>query len=72
MKTKYVFVIEADSFPPDDLGRCYIFDNFDDARSFYNRNGYDLEIYSSETKFCITNFSAKIKWYGDIFKGLYY
>jgi len=69
MKTKYVFVLEADSFPPKDLERCYIFDNFDDARSFYTGKGYDLELYSCDSMFCI---SKTLNWHGDVFKGLYH
>lgn len=70
MKTKYVFVIEEESFPPVDLERCYIFDNFEDAKSFYRMKGYSLELYSSDTMFCISN--KIVNWHGNIYKGLYY
>lgn len=86
MKTKYVFVIQDDAFPPNDLERCYIFDNFDDARSFYTGKGYNLELYSCDKMFYI---SKTVKWGGrslprallndkifeqrkDLYKGLYH
>ena len=69
MKTKYVFVIEDDSFLPVDMERCYIFDNFEDARSFYTEKGYALELYANDTMFYI---SKKVNWHGNIHKGLYY
>ena len=67
MKTKYVFVIEDDSSPP--MERCYIFDNFEDARSFYTEKGYALELYANDTVFYISN---KVNCRGNIHKGLYY
>jgi len=68
MKTKYVFVIDDDTFGPLGLERCYIFDNLDDARSFYTGKGYSLEVYSCNDKFCI---SKTVNWHGNIYKGLF-
>lgn len=69
MKTKYVFVIEEESFPPVDLERCYIFDNFEDAKSFYEGKGFCLSLYANATMFYI---SKVVNWHGNIYKGLYY
>lgn len=69
MKTKYVFVIEDASFPPDGLERCYIFDNFEDAKSFYEGKGFSLDLYANDTMFYI---SKVVNWHGNIHKGLYY
>lgn len=66
MKTKYVFVIEDH---PAGLERCYIFDNFEDANSFYKEKGYTLELYGNNTMFSI---SKVVTWHGNIYKGLYY
>ena len=71
MKTKYVFVIEDDSFPPVGMERCYIFDNFEDAKSFYTEKGYTLELYANDTMFYISN-EVNVNWHGNIHKGLYY
>lgn len=71
MKTKYVFVIEDESYPPVDLERCYIFDNFEDAKVFYKEKGYYLELYSNDTRFSISG-TAEVTWHGDVYKGLYY
>lgn len=69
MKTKYVFVIEDRSFPPVGLERCYIFDNFEDAKSFFKEKGYGLDVYSNDSLFSI---HEVVSWHGSVYKGLYY
>lgn len=69
-KTKYVFVIEADSYAPINMERCYVFDNLDDAKSFYEEQGYTIDLYADNAMFVISN-KVKINWHGDIFKGVY-
>lgn len=71
MKTKYVFVVGDDSFPPINMERCYIFNNIEDARTFYTENGYTLELYANDTMFFISN-KVNINWHGDIHKALCY
>lgn len=76
LESKYVFVIKDASFPSDGLERCCIFDNFEDAQSFYREKGYYLELYGNYTMFSIAPFvvsnTKKVKWHGDLYKGLYY
>jgi hypothetical protein len=67
-KTKYVFILDEDSYPPMGLESCYIFDNPEDAESFYKENGFIFESYG--TGFAIKA-SSGIRWVGDVHKGLY-
>jgi len=74
LKTKFVFIIEEDICLPANLDNsCYIFDNNEDAASFFDERGWSLEMTSTTCdgrRFCITN-KVGVQWFGRMYTGKY-